>query len=119
MRLFKKKARMRIFIFYLCILNSKNLIILINLINNLFIFYKSEGKIDTDFDSRMLYLTNTYLEVGFSSLAASFLFNICFNVAAERQIKRIRNKLYKSLIGKDMGFFDKNAPRDLTAALTT
>ena len=34
-----------------------------------------------------------------------------------RQIKRARNELYKSIIRQDMGFFDKNTPGDLTAAL--
>jgi ABC-type multidrug transport system fused ATPase/permease subunit len=72
---------------------------------------------NNDFESRMSYLIGAYVGVGFASLFANYLMNVCFNTAAERQIKRARNELYKSIIRQDMGFFDKNTPGDLTAAL--
>ena len=71
----------------------------------------------SDFDARMAYFINLYVALGFSSLVTNYLSNVCYNTAAERQIKKIRNILYKSIIRQDMGFFDKNTPGELTAAL--
>jgi ABC-type multidrug transport system fused ATPase/permease subunit len=65
----------------------------------------------------MSYLINLYVILGFSSLLSNYLSNVCYNTAAERQIKRIRNNLYQSIIRQDMSFFDKNTPGELTAAL--
>ena len=71
----------------------------------------------SDFDSKMANLINLYVIIGFSSLLSNYLSNVCYNTAAERQIKRIRNKLFKSIIRQDMGFFDKNSPGELAASL--
>jgi ABC-type multidrug transport system fused ATPase/permease subunit len=38
-------------------------------------------------------------------------------LAAERQIKQMRNELYKSIIRQDYAFFDKNTAGELNAAL--
>ena len=70
-----------------------------------------------DFDAKMSYLINLYFALGFSLLLLYYLSNACFNTAAERQIKKIRNLLYKSIIRQDMGFFDKNTTGKLTETL--
>ena len=71
----------------------------------------------SDFDLRMVYIIKLYLILGISSLLSNYLSNVCYNTAAERQIRRIRNNLYKSILRQDMNFFDKNTPGELTATL--
>ena len=70
-----------------------------------------------DFDLRMAYIVNLYVILGISSLVSNHLLHVCFNTAAERQIRRIRNKFYKSIIRQDTSFFDKNTSGELTAVL--
>ena len=48
------------------------------------------SKMDTNFDARIAYSVKFYLVVGAISLAVNYLAHVCFNTAAERQVKRIR-----------------------------
>ncbi len=75
--------------------------------------------VSSDLDAKMSYLINLYVALGFSSLFLYYLSNACFNTAGERKIKKIRNLLYKSIIRKDMSFFDKNTTGELTETLNT
>jgi ATP-binding cassette subfamily B (MDR/TAP) protein 1 len=60
-----------------------------------------------------------YVLVGFVSLLLYYLANVCLNTAAERQIKRMRNILYKSIIRQDMAFFDKNTTGELSSIISS
>ncbi len=60
-----------------------------------------------------------FLIIAFASGLANYLTNVCFNTAAERQIKRLRQTLFESILRQDMAFFDKNNPGELNSVLTS
>ena len=62
---------------------------------------------NADFDSRMDTYLYFYVGVGCASLVANFISSFCFNIAAENQIKRIRTRLYESIVKQDMTFFER------------
>jgi len=80
-------------------------------------FEYTSGSID--FDGRMSKSVKLYVLIGFISLLLYYLANVCMNTAAERQIKRMRNLLYKSILRQDMAFFDKNTPGELSSIITS
>jgi len=54
---------------------------------------------------------------GIFVLFLNYVLQVSFNTAAERQIKKMRNALYKSIIRQDLSFFDKNTPGDLNTVI--
>lgn len=73
---------------------------------------------DKDYDGRIDYTVKFYVVVGSLSLFFNYLFYVCLETASARQVKRIRNRLFESLIRQEMGFFDKNTPGELNSILT-
>ena len=47
-----------------------------------------------------------------------YLVHITFATASERQMKRIRSKLFESILRQDMAFFDKKSPGELNTIMT-
>nr|UOU03322.1 ATP-binding cassette subfamily B1-like 3-1 [Brachionus rubens] len=70
-------------------------------------------------DARMEDSINLYVAFGFISLALNYLAHVCWNTAGERQIKKMREVLYKTMIRQDMAFFDKSSSGDLNSILTS
>nr|UOU03327.1 ATP-binding cassette subfamily B1-like 12 [Brachionus rubens] len=60
-----------------------------------------------------------YVYFGVASIIANYIAYSCFDTTAERQIKRIRNKLFMSLLRQEMGYFDKNSPGELNSRITS
>nr|QNH67870.1 ATP-binding cassette transporter subfamily B member 1-like protein X3 [Brachionus rotundiformis] len=60
-----------------------------------------------------------YVGFGFLSLVLNYIAHVCWNTAGEKQIKKMREALYKTIIRQDMAFFDKNLSGDLNSALTS
>lgn len=60
-----------------------------------------------------------YVYFGLSSIFLTFISYACFDTSAERQIKRIRNKLFLSLLRQEMAFYDKNSPGELSSRITS
>lgn len=56
------------------------------------IFYLSisESSLNTDYDGRVNGAINLFVILAFVFLFMNYLVSVCFNTAAERQIKRIR-----------------------------
>lgn len=75
-------------------------------------------QLNTDFSGRVGTSINNYVLFGFISIIVNYLAYACFDTSAERQIKRIRNKLFKSLLTQEMAFFDKNSPGEINSRLT-
>ncbi|CAF0894843.1 unnamed protein product [Brachionus calyciflorus] len=69
-------------------------------------------------DSRIQNTINLYVACGFISVAVNYLAHVCWNTAGEKQIKKMREALYKTIIRQDMSFFDKNSSGDLNSILT-
>jgi ABC-type multidrug transport system fused ATPase/permease subunit len=59
-----------------------------------------------------------YVTLGFASFALSFLTNCLWALAGDRQIQRLRNALFASVIRKEIVFFDKYSSGDLNSKLT-
>ena len=59
-----------------------------------------------------------YLIFGSLSVIVFYTASITFEIASERQINRIRNKLFYSLIHQDIAFFDKNTTGELNVKIT-
>ncbi len=74
---------------------------------------------DYDFDARMNYILNRYIIISFLGLLTNYLANVCLNTTAEKQIKKIRQSYFESIIRQDMSFFDKeqNSPGELNSIL--
>nr|UOU03326.1 ATP-binding cassette subfamily B1-like 10 [Brachionus rubens] len=60
-----------------------------------------------------------YVYFGLGSIGSNYLLFVCFERTADRQIKRIRNKLFKSLLSQEIAFYDINLPGQLNSRLTT
>jgi ABC-type multidrug transport system fused ATPase/permease subunit len=59
-----------------------------------------------------------YIILGVVSTLTCYVANVTWNTAAERQIRRIRNLLFKSIIRQEMAFFDKTTPGDMNSKIT-
>ncbi|RMZ94151.1 multidrug resistance 1-like isoform X1, partial [Brachionus plicatilis] len=59
-----------------------------------------------------------YVGFGFISLVLNYIGHVCWNTAGEKQIKKMRESLYKTIIRQDMAFFDINLSGDLNSILT-
>lgn len=73
---------------------------------------------DTNFDNRIDESIKYYIIFGFFSIIVNYIAYACFDTAAERQIKRIRNKLFKSLLCQEIAYFDKSSPGELNSRIT-
>nr|QUF59441.1 ATP-binding cassette transporter Abcb1-like12 [Brachionus angularis] len=74
---------------------------------------------DTHFNNRIDKSIIYYIIFGLSSILVNYIAYACFDTAAERQIKRIRNKLFESLLRQEIAFYDKNAPGELNSKITS
>lgn len=88
-------------------------------LNLIFIYsFKLPGNTTEDYtksiDDNIMY----YVIAGFTSLFLNYLAATCWDTAAERQTKRIRNLLFKSICYQEMAYFDKNTPGDLSSRIT-
>lgn len=72
----------------------------------------------TDFDARIQSNIIAYIGIAFASLFANYFSNVSFNIAAARQVRRIRQRLFEAVLRQDMSFFDKNNPGELNSLLT-
>lgn len=72
----------------------------------------------TDFDARIQSNIMSYIAIAFASLFANYFSNVSFNIAAARQVRRIRQRLFEAVLRQDMAFFDKNNPGELNSLLT-
>lgn len=77
--------------------------------------YSKKKKIN--YDEAISFTVKLYLLISFLSLFANYLAHVCFSTAGERQVRRIRKKLFVSILRKDMAFFDKNTPGELTSVI--
>ncbi|CAF0763048.1 unnamed protein product [Brachionus calyciflorus] len=73
----------------------------------------------TNYDNRIQSNILNYVYFGIASIIANYIGYACFDTTAERQIKRIRNKLFMSLLRQEVGFFDKNSPGELNSRITS
>jgi len=62
-------------------------------------------------------LINYYVILGFMSLVFSWIGWTCWAVAAERQIRRIRFRLFQNILRQDIGWFDVRNVGELTNRL--
>ncbi|CAF0737437.1 unnamed protein product [Brachionus calyciflorus] len=69
-------------------------------------------------DNKMQETIYYYVGFGFIALFLNYVSHVCWNTAGERQIKKMRDSLYKTMIRQDMAFFDKNSSGDLNSILT-
>lgn len=76
------------------------------------------GSRSTNPDEQINTSVQFYVMIGFLSLLANYLMIICWDTAANRQVKRIRNKLFHNIIRQDMEFFDENTPGDLNNVIS-
>ena len=88
-----------------------------NYTKNRFCFKLTKNNIDID--ARMDYSIRFYIIFGCISIFFNYLSNVCWNTSAERQIKRMRNKLYEAIIRQDIPFFDRNTPGVLNSIVTS
>ena len=65
-------------------------------IKNSFFLSQAASKIDydLDFDAKMNCYIKYYLIISFVSLFGHYLGNVCLNVSAERQIKKMRYSIF-------------------------
>lgn len=63
-----------------------------------------------DFDSNISFVLKFYVLI-------CFLSNICLNASAERQIKKMREVLFESVLRQDIAYFDKNKFVEINSAL--
>lgn len=87
-----------------------------NLTRNKFCFKLTKNNIDID--ARMDYSIRFYLVIGCISIFFNYLSNVSWNTSANRQIKRMRNKIYETIIRQDISFFDSNTPGELNSIMT-
>ncbi|CAF1063871.1 unnamed protein product, partial [Brachionus calyciflorus] len=78
----------------------------------------SLNPVDESSDSRMNSTIPIYVGFGFISVFLNYVAHVCWNTAGEKQIKKMREVLYKTIIRQDMAFFDKNSSGDLNSILT-
>nr|QNH67872.1 ATP-binding cassette transporter subfamily B member 1-like protein X12 [Brachionus rotundiformis] len=72
----------------------------------------------SNFDNRIETSILNYVYFGLSSILLTYLSYACFDTSAERQLKRIRNNLFLSLLRQEMAFYDKNSPGELSSRIT-
>nr|UOU03323.1 ATP-binding cassette subfamily B1-like 3-2 [Brachionus rubens] len=70
-------------------------------------------------DNRMQETIYYYVGFGFLSLLLNYIAHVCWNTAGEKQIKKMRDTLYKTIIRQDMAFFDKNTSGELNSILNS
>lgn len=73
----------------------------------------------SNYDNRIETSILNYVYFGLSSILLTFVSYACFDSSAERQIKRIRNNLFMSLLRQEMAFYDKNSPGELSSQITS
>ncbi|RNA02697.1 multidrug resistance 1 [Brachionus plicatilis] len=73
----------------------------------------------SNFDNRIDTSILNYVYFGLSSILLTYTSYACFDTSAERQIKRIRNNLFLSLLRQEMAFYDKNSPGELSSRITS
>ncbi|KAJ1917098.1 hypothetical protein H4219_003401 [Mycoemilia scoparia] len=55
-----------------------------------------------------------FLAIGLGIWIAGFVMSLCWNIASERQIRRIRSRYYQSILRQPIGWFDQVRTGDLT-----
>ena len=70
-----------------------------------------------DFDSNISFVLKFYVLICFLALFLNYLSNICLNASAERQIKKMREVLFESVLRQDIAYFDKNKFGEINSAL--
>nr|QUF59438.1 ATP-binding cassette transporter Abcb1-like1-2 [Brachionus angularis] len=74
---------------------------------------------DRNFDQKIKTNVNLYVLFGFLSLVLEYLAHVTWNITSERQIKKMRSKLYETIIRQDMSFFEKATSGELNSVLNT
>ncbi|CAF0878135.1 unnamed protein product [Brachionus calyciflorus] len=74
-------------------------------------------KKSTDSDSEINDIVKYYVIFGFACLVFEYILYAAWNTAGERQVNKMRNKLYETIIRQDMAFFDKSTSNDLISIL--
>nr|APD26515.1 ATP-binding cassette transporter subfamily B member 1-like X11 protein [Brachionus koreanus] len=77
----------------------------------------STNDIETDYENQTYKFILFYVYFGLGSIVSNFMLFVFFEKTAERQIKTIRNKLFKSLLKQDLAFYDANSPVELNSRL--
>lgn len=65
-----------------------------------------------DFNITYFFITGCY------SMIFLYLANLFWNVAAERQIKRIRFMLFQAIVSKEMSYFEKKSPGEISSDIS-
>nr|QNH67871.1 ATP-binding cassette transporter subfamily B member 1-like protein X10 [Brachionus rotundiformis] len=73
--------------------------------------------IEADFENQTYNFILYYVYFGLGSIVSNFMVFVCLEKTAERQIKIIRNKLFKSLLKQDIAFYDANSSVELSSRL--
>ncbi|CAF0883871.1 unnamed protein product, partial [Brachionus calyciflorus] len=74
---------------------------------------------EKDFDGKIRTTVNYYVLLGFITLILEYIAHVTWNTSSERQIKKMRNKLYETIVRQDVGFFDKSSPGELNSILNS
>ena len=57
--------------------------------------------------------------IGLISLFLNYLSHACWNMTAERQIRRVRYRFFESIVRQDIGFFDQKSTGELSSCLAS
>nr|APD26504.1 ATP-binding cassette transporter subfamily B member 1-like X2 protein [Brachionus koreanus] len=78
-----------------------------------------ENQGQQEYDDKINEIVRYYVLLGFITLFLEYLAHVTWNSASERQIKKMRNKLYETIIRQDMSFFDKASSGELNSVLNS
>nr|QNH67930.1 ATP-binding cassette transporter subfamily B member 1-like protein X2 [Brachionus plicatilis] len=78
-----------------------------------------ENKEQKDYDNKISEIVNYYVLLGFVTLFLEYLAHVTWNSASERQINKLRNKLYETIVRQDMSFFDQASSGELNSVLNS
>ena len=73
---------------------------------------------DDEFISEIDQLVYIFLGIAGGAFVVGYIHVLMFQLAAERQIHRIRLKYYRSILRQDIGWFDVNSSGELSSRLS-
>lgn len=84
-------------------------------------FVRREAGLISDSEFERLVNVNVvyFVILAVGAFVAAYIYNTAFAVAAERQMKRLRERYYEAILRQDIGWFDVNHAGALTTRITS